>query len=64
MTFKILTDKPTGKLPLVKRRRRWKENITMYLKEIGVNTRHWVDSAHDRVYWRTLVNAELNLWVP
>ena len=39
------------------------DNIRMNLKEIGINTRTWVDSARDRDYWRTLVNAELNLRV-
>ena len=33
----------------------------MDLKEIGINTRDWVDSFQDRDYWRALVNAELNL---
>ena len=28
----------------------------MDLKEIGINTRNWVDSAQDRDYWRALVN--------
>ena len=35
----------------------------MDIKEIGINTRNWVDSAQDRDYWRALVNAELNLRV-
>ena len=34
------------------------------LKEIGINTRNWVDSAQDSDYWRALVNATLILWVP
>jgi hypothetical protein len=38
-------------------------NIRRDLKEIGINTRNWVDSAQDRNYWRVLVNAALNLWV-
>jgi hypothetical protein len=25
-------------------------------KEIGINTRNWVDSAQDRDYWRVLGN--------
>ena len=33
----------------------------MDLKEIGINTRNWVDLAQDRDYWRALVNAALNL---
>ena len=30
--FKILTGKPKGKRPLGKPRRRWEENIRMYLE--------------------------------
>ena len=36
----------------------------MDLKEVGIPTRNWVDSAQDRDYLRTLVNAALNLRVP
>jgi len=35
----------------------------MDLKEIGISVRNRVDSAHDRGYWRALVNVALNLWV-
>ena len=34
--FKILTDKPTGKRPLGRPRRRWEDNIRMDLEEIAV----------------------------
>ena len=36
----------------------------MDLKEIGINTRNFVDAAQDRDYWRALVNAALNFRVP
>ena len=62
--FKILTDKPTGKRPLGRPRRRWEENIRMGLEEIGTNAGNWVDSAQDRNYWRDLVNAALDLRLP
>ena len=48
--FKILTGKPTGKRPLGRPRRRWEDNIRMYLEEVGINAGNWVDSAQDRNY--------------
>ena len=54
----------TYKIPLGRPRHRWEDNIRMDRKEIGINTRNWVDSALDRDYWRVLVNTLLNLWVP
>ena len=62
--FKILTDKPSGKRPSGRLRNRWEDNIRMGLEEIGINASNWVDSVQDRNYWRALVNAALNLWVP
>jgi hypothetical protein len=41
--FKILSGISTGKRPLVRARRRWEDNIRMYLKEIGINMRNWVE---------------------
>ena len=57
--FKILTGTPLGRS-----RRRWEDNITVDLKEIGINTRNWVALAQDRDYWGPQVNAALNLRVP
>jgi hypothetical protein len=42
--FKVLTGKPTGNTPLGRSIRRREDNIRMYLKEIGINTRNWIDS--------------------
>ena len=47
-SLKILIGTSTGKKPLGRTRRRWEDNIRMDLKEIGINTRNWVDSAQDR----------------
>ena len=44
-------------------RRRWEDNISMDIKEIGIFPRNWVDLAQDGDYWRALVNAALNLRV-
>ena len=58
----MLTCKPAEKMPLGRPRRKWDENIRINLKEMGINTRNWVDSPQDRDYWRVV--AVLNLWVP
>ena len=54
----------TGNIPLGRPGRRWEDKIRMDLKEMGINTRNWFDSAQDGDFWRVLVNAELNLRVP
>ena len=61
--FKILTGTPAGKRPLGKPNCRWEGNIRMHLKEIGINTRNWVDLARDRDYWRALGDVALDLRV-
>ena len=48
--FKILIGKPTGKRQSGRPRRRWEDNIRMYLKQIGINTMNLVASAQDRNY--------------
>jgi hypothetical protein len=55
--FKILVGKPIGKRPLGRPRRRWVDNIRMDLKEMGINTRSWVDSGQNRDYRRSLMNV-------
>jgi hypothetical protein len=45
--FKIVTGRPTGKRPLGRPRRRWEDNNTIDLEEIGINAGNWVDSAQD-----------------
>ena len=55
--FIIYLYKPTGKRPLGRPRHRWEDNTIMNLEEIGINAGNWVDLAHDKDYWRALVNA-------
>ena len=62
--FKIVTGTTAIKRPLGRPRHRWEDNIRMDLKEIGNNTKDWIDSVQDRDYWKALVNAALNLRVP
>jgi hypothetical protein len=50
--------KPDGKRPLGRPRRRWVDNIKMYLREIGWAGVDWIQ---DRDQWRALVNKIINL---
>ena len=62
--FRILKGTPKGKRPVGWPIRRWEHNIRVHFKEVGVNSRNWIHSAQDRGFWRSLVNAVLNLGVP
>ena len=61
--LKILASKPKGKITLGRSRCRWEDNSRIDLKEMGINTRNWVDSAQYRYYWNVLVNSALNFRV-
>ena len=41
--FKILTGISAGKRTLGRPRHKWEDNIRMDLKEIGINSRNWVN---------------------
>jgi hypothetical protein len=60
---RILVEKPVGKMPLGRTRRRLEDNIKMDLESRwdGVE---WVDLAEDRDQWRALVNTAMNCRVP
>jgi hypothetical protein len=59
-----LVEKPEGKRPLGRQRRRWVDNIRMDLVEVGWGGVDWTGLAQDRDKWRVLVNSVLNLRVP
>jgi hypothetical protein len=61
---RILIGKPEGKRPLGRPRRRWVDNIKMYLREIEWDGVDWIDLAQDRDQGRALVSAVMNLRVP
>jgi hypothetical protein len=62
--YRILVGKPEGKRPLGRPRRRWVDNIKMYLGDIGWDDRDRNELAQDMDQWRALVNTMMNLWVP
>jgi hypothetical protein len=60
----ILVEKPEGKKPLGRTRRRWVDNIKIDLRETGWGGMGWIDLIQDRDQWRALVNTVMNLRVP
>jgi hypothetical protein len=62
--YRVLIGRPEGKRPLARPRRRWEDNIKIYLREIGINGANWIQLAQDRVQWRAFVNTVMNLRVP
>ena len=62
--YRFLVEKPEGKRPLGRPRRRCVDNIRVDLQEVGCGYVDWVELAQDRVKWRTLVSAVMNLRVP
>jgi hypothetical protein len=59
-----LVGKPEGRRPLGRSRRRWFNNIRIYLVEVRWGNVDWNGLAQDRDRWRALVYWVLNLWVP
>jgi hypothetical protein len=62
--YRVLVGRPQGKRPLGRSRRRWKNNIKMDVREIGIDGANWIQLAQDRVQWRACVNMVMNLRVP
>ena len=62
--YRVLVEKPEGKRPLGRPRRRWEDNVKMDLQEVGFGGVDWIELAEDRDRWRALVTAVMNLRVP
>ena len=62
--YRVLVEKPEGKRPLGRPRRRWEDNIKMDLQEVGGDCGDWMELAQDRDRWRALVSTVMNLRVP
>ena len=62
--YRVLVEKPEGRRPLGRPRRRWVDNIRMDLQEVGCEYMDWIGLAQDRHRWRTLVSVVMNLRVP
>jgi hypothetical protein len=54
--YRVLVGKPEGKRPL-------EDGIKMDLREIGCGGVEWIHLAQNRVRWRSVVSAVMNLLV-
>ncbi|KAJ4428093.1 hypothetical protein ANN_24107 [Periplaneta americana] len=61
--YRVLVGRSEGKRPLGRPRRRWKDNIKMYLREVGHDVREWINLAQDRDQWRAYGRVAMNLRV-
>ena len=62
--YRVLVGKPERNRQFGRTRRRWEDNIKMDLKVVGCGGMDWIDLAQDKMRWRALVNAVMNLRVP
>ena len=64
VVYKFAVGKPEEKRPLGRPRRRWEDNLTIGLQEVGCGGVDWIELAQDRDRWRALFYAVMNLRVP
>jgi hypothetical protein len=62
--YRVLVGRPEEKKPLVRPRHRWKDNIKIDLREVGIDGANWIQLAQDRVQWWVFVNTVMNLRIP
>jgi hypothetical protein len=54
-------EKPEGRRPLGRPRRRWEGGVRMDLRETGLGCVDWIRLSQDRHRWRAVVSAVMNL---
>jgi len=61
--YRVLMGGPDGKRPLRKQKRRWEDNINIYLKHLVWGDLKWIDLVQDRDRWQAIVYEVMNLRV-
>jgi hypothetical protein len=55
--YKVLVEKPEGKRPVGRPRRRWEDNINADFQEVRCGGMVWIELAQSRERWRALLIA-------
>jgi hypothetical protein len=58
---RCLLERPEGKKPLVRPRRRLEDNINLNLMEIRIDVANWIRLAQHKDRWWDFVNTVMNL---
>ena len=71
--YRVLVEKPEGKRPLGRTRRRWVDNIRMDLQEVGCGYVDWIGLAQDQTQYNFILfiivpglweyGVEENIWI-
>jgi len=61
--YRVFVEKPVGKRPPGRPRRRFEDNIKIYLQEIRRERLDWIHLVRDRNQWWVLMNMVRNLRV-
>jgi len=59
--YSVLVGKPEVKRPFGRPRRRWEDNIKIYLQEVGCECMDLIELVQVRDRWRALVITVMNL---
>jgi hypothetical protein len=62
--YRASVEKPEGRRPLGRPRRRWEDNIKINLREVAWKGADWIDLTQNTDRWRALVYTVMNLRVP
>ena len=62
--FRVLVGIPEGKRHRGRPVHRWKDNIKMNPKEIGLWGMYGIHMAQDRNKWWAFMNMAMNVWIP
>jgi len=63
-SYIVLVVSPEGKIELGRPRRKWEDNIKMYVQAVGWGGMDWSHLTQDMDKWRGLVNGVKNLRIP